>query len=860
MNETVRHTHQNQPVSVPVEGMTCASCVRRVETAAAKVPGVASSSVNFATKKLTVEPAEGFSARTLGAAIKKVGYDIAPERQEFVVEGLHGDADAARLKDVLEAVATTVDVTVDAAAGKVAVETIGGRRERDALVETAKLAGFALKTPKPHGHSAHQDHSQHHGHHQGHTQMAAGEGGGHDHMQHAGEEGALKRDLTIAAILTAPLFVLEMGGHIYEPMHHWLMGIIETQNLYYIYFVLATAVIFGPGLRFLKTGFPALLRGAPEMNSLVALGVTAAYLYSVVATFAPDLLPAEAQFVYYEAATVIVTLILTGRLLEARASGRTGDAIRKLMSLQAKTARVERNGATIDISPDDLVAGDIVVIRPGERLAVDGEVVEGSSYVDESMISGEPVPVEKTVGAAVVGGTINKTGAFKFKATKVGADTMLSQIIRMVEEAQGSKLPIQLLVDRVTALFVPVVIAIAVLTFIVWAIFGPEPAYTFALVNAVAVLIIACPCAMGLATPTSIMVGTGRAAELGVLFRKGQALQELRSAQIVVVDKTGTVTKGRPELTDLVVAEGFTDNEVLALVAAVEGRSEHPIAEAIVRAAEEKNVATPAGLEPAAVENFESVTGYGIAATVNGRKVEVGADRYMVKLGHSVEIFAEAAARLGDEGKTPLYAAIDDRLAAAIAVADPLKPSSVTAIKALQAMGIEVAMVTGDNERTANAIARQVGISRVVAEVLPEGKVKAIQEMRAGGKVLAFVGDGINDAPALAEADIGIAVGTGTDVAIESADVVLVGGDLLGAVNAIEMSRATMRNIKENLFWAFGYNVALIPVAAGVLYPAFGITLSPMIGAGAMARSSVFVLANALRLKRAKVAHREVTS
>ncbi|WP_174372872.1 heavy metal translocating P-type ATPase [Agrobacterium tumefaciens] len=861
MNETVRHAHSNQPVSIPVEGMTCASCVRRVETAAAKVPGVASSSVNFATKKLTVEPAEGFSARTLGAAIKKVGYDIAPDRHEFAVEGLRNDADAGRLKSVLDAVATTVDVKVDAAAGKVAVETIGGRRERDALVETAKLAGFALTTRKPHDHSAHQDHSQHHGRHQGHNQMAAaGESGGHDHMQHAGEEGALKRDLTIAAILTAPLFVLEMGGHLYEPMHHWLMGIIDTQNLYYIYFVLATAVIFGPGLRFLKTGFPALLRGAPEMNSLVALGVTAAYLYSVVATFAPDLLPAEAQFVYYEAATVIVTLILTGRLLEARASGRTGDAIRKLMSLQAKTARVERDGATIDISPDDLVTGDIIVIRPGERLAVDGEVVEGSSYVDESMISGEPVPVEKTVGATVVGGTINKTGAFKFKATKVGADTMLSQIIRMVEEAQGSKLPIQLLVDRVTALFVPVVIAIAVLTFIVWAIFGPEPAYTFALVNAVAVLIIACPCAMGLATPTSIMVGTGRAAELGVLFRKGQALQELRSAQIVVVDKTGTVTKGRPELTDLVVAEGFADNEVLALVAAVEGRSEHPIAEAIVRAAEEKNVATSAGFEPATVENFESVTGYGIAATVNGRRVEVGADRYMAKLGHSVGIFAEAAARLGDEGKTPLYAAIDGRLAAAIAVADPLKPSSVTAIRALQAMGIEVAMVTGDNERTANAIARQVGISRVVAEVLPEGKVKAIHEMRAGGRVLAFVGDGINDAPALAEADIGIAVGTGTDVAIESADVVLVGGDLLGAVNAIEMSRATMRNIKENLFWAFGYNVALIPVAAGVLYPAFGITLSPMIGAGAMALSSVFVLANALRLKRAKVAHREVTS
>ncbi|MFN6984722.1 MAG: heavy metal translocating P-type ATPase, partial [Rhizobium oryzihabitans] len=519
MNETVRHAHSQDPVSIPVEGMTCASCVRRVETAAAKVPGVLSSSVNFATKKLTIEPADGFSARVLGAAIKKVGYDIAPERQEFLVEGLHGEANAERLNAVLEAVATIVAVKVDAASAKVTVDMIGGRRERDALVETARLAGFTLKTPRAHDHSAHHGH---HGHHQGQAHEAAGATGGHDHMRHAGEEGALKRDLTIAAILTAPLFVLEMGGHLYEPMHHWLMGVVETQNLYYVYFVLATAVIFGPGLRFLKTGFPALLRGAPEMNSLVALGVTAAYLYSVVVTFAPDLLPEEARFVYYEAATVIVTLILTGRLLEARASGRTGDAIRKLMSLQAKTARVERDGSTIDISPEDLVAGDIVVIRPGERLAVDGEVVEGSSYVDESMISGEPVPVEKTIGATVVGGTINKTGAFKFRATKVGADTMLSQIIRMVEEAQGSKLPIQLLVDRVTALFVPVVIAIAVLTFIVWAIVGPEPAYTFALVNAVAVLIIACPCAMGLATPTSIMVGTGRAAELGVLFRKGQ--------------------------------------------------------------------------------------------------------------------------------------------------------------------------------------------------------------------------------------------------------------------------------------------------------------------------------------------------
>ncbi|MFK0384590.1 heavy metal translocating P-type ATPase [Agrobacterium sp. NPDC090273] len=853
MNETVRHpsahAHSHEPVSIPVEGMTCASCVRRVETAAAKVPGVAASSVNFATKKLTVEPAEGFSAKTLGAAIKKIGYEVAPERHEFSVEGLKSEVDADRLKGILTAIATTFSADVDLANGKVFVDGIGGRRERDMLVETAKTAGFVLQAPMAAHHHSHSEHDHH-----------PDAGGGHDHMHHAGEEGALKRDLTIAAILTAPLFVLEMGGHLYEPMHHWLMGIIDTQNLYYLYFLLATAVIFGPGLRFLRAGFPALLRGAPEMNSLVALGVTAAYLYSAVVTFAPSLLPEEAHYVYYEAATVIVTLILTGRLLEARASGKTGDAIRKLASLQAKAARVERDGKTLEIAPEDVREGDIVVIRPGERLAVDGEVIEGSSYVDESMISGEPVPVEKLAGAKVVGGTINKTGAFKFRATKVGADTMLAQIIRMVEEAQGSKLPIQLLVDRVTALFVPVVIAIAILTFAVWAIFGPEPAYSFALVNAVAVLIIACPCAMGLATPTSIMVGTGRAAELGVLFRKGQALQELRSANIVVVDKTGTITKGRPELTDLVVADGFEENEVLTLVAAVEAHSEHPIAEAIVKAAEERQLLGPEGLEPQTVESFESVTGYGIAAIVNGRRVEVGADRYMTRLGLAVDAFTNAAARMGDEGKTPLYAAIDGKLAGAIAVADPLKPSSVSAIKALQDMDIEVVMVTGDNARTANAIARQVGIDKVVAEVLPEGKVKAIHTLREGGKTVAFVGDGINDAPALAEADIGIAIGTGTDVAIESADVVLVGGDLTGAVNAVEMSRATIRNIKENLFWAFGYNVALIPVAAGVLYPAFGITLSPMIGAGAMALSSVFVLANALRLKTARVSAKEATA
>jgi Cu+-exporting ATPase len=624
------------------------------------------------------------------------------------------------------------------------------------------------------------------------------------------------------------------------------MGIIDTQNLYYLYFVLATAVIFWPGLRFFRKGLPALFRGHPEMNSLVAVGVAAAYGYSLVTTFAPGLLPETARYVYYEAATVIVTLILFGRLMEARATGRTGAAIEKLAGLQAKTARVERDGREIDVPTADVVPGDIVVIRPGERIPVDGTVLDGQSNIDESMISGEPIPVAKSTGATVIGGTVNTTGTLRFTAEKVGRDTMLASIIRMVEQAQGAKLPIQALVDRVTAWFVPAVIVLAVITFAVWYIVGPDPKITHALIAAVAVLIIACPCAMGLAVPVSIVVGGGRAAELGVLFRKGDALQGLQDVATVVVDKTGTVTKGRPELTDFIVAEGFGEDETLALVAAVEARSEHPIADAIVKAAKAR------GLETGSAEDFSSVTGYGIRAKVGGREVAVGADRYMQKLGASVETFSDAASRLGDEGKTPLYAAVDGRLAAIIAVADPLKPSSVDAIHELKAMGVEVVMVTGDNRRTADAIARQVGIDKVVAEVLPEGKVQAIRDLRADGRKLAFVGDGINDAPALAEADIGIAIGTGTDVAIESADVVLVGGELTGVVSAIAVSRATMKNIRQNLFWAFGYNVALIPVAAGVLYPAFGLTLSPMIGAGAMALSSVFVLGNALRLKTFK--------
>ena len=647
----------------------------------------------------------------------------------------------------------------------------------------------------------------------------------------------------IAAVLTLPLFIIEMGSHFIPAVHIWVMETIGMEESRYIQFVLATLVLFGPGLRFFRKGIPNLVRLTPDMNSLVVLGTSAAWGYSIIATFFGELLPEGTVNVYYEAAAVIVTLILLGRYLEARAKGKTSQAIRHLVGLQPKTAFVDRNGEFIEVEVSNVRRDDIVRIRPGEKVPVDGVVEDGETYVDESMITGEPVPVKKTAGSEVVGGTINQTGSFTFRATKIGGDTLLAQIIRMVEAAQGSKLPIQALVDRVTAWFVPVVIAVAVLTFIAWLTFGPSPAVTFALVNAVAVLIIACPCAMGLATPTSIMVGTGRAAEFGILFRKGEALQSLRDVNVVALDKTGTLTKGKPELTDFDVADGFEKNEVLRLVASVEANSEHPIAEAIVAGAR------ALGVTPSQTKDFQANPGFGVRGIVDGREVLVGADRAMKAAGIDVARFSENSKKLGALGRSPLYAAVDGRLAAVIAVADPIKESTPAAIAALHALGLKVAMITGDNAHTARAVAAQLGIDEVVAEVLPGGKVDAVKRLRDGERKVAFIGDGINDAPALTEADVGLAVGTGTDIAIESADVVLMSGDLGGVPRAIALSQATIRNIKQNLFWAFAYNVVLIPVAAGILYPVNGTLLSPVLAAAAMGLSSVFVLANALRLR-----------
>jgi heavy metal translocating P-type ATPase len=552
-------------------------------------------------------------------------------------------------------------------------------------------------------------------------------------------------------------------------------------------------------------------------------------------------LPPGTVAVYFEAAAMIVTLILLGRLLEARAKGRSSQAIRRLVELQPAIAHVRRDGGSVDVPVAEVRIGDVLDLRPGERVPVDGRVISGDSWVDEAMVTGEPVPVAKGPGDAVIGGTVNQAGALTVEAVAVGADTMLSRIIRMVEAAQGGKLPIQALVDRVTLWFVPAVIAAAVVTFALWLFLGPAPALPMALVNAVAVLIIACPCAMGLATPVSILVGTGRGAELGILFRKGEALQALQGVEVVAFDKTGTLTEGKPRLVAFHVAEGETREALLPLIAAVEAASEHPIARAIVAAAE--------GIALPVAEGFRASPGHGVSARVAGHEIVIGAAREMVARGIDIAGFADTASALADRGESPVYAAKDGRAVALISVADAVKETTPAAIAALKARGLRLAMITGDDARTAHAIARDLGIDEVMAEVTPEGKVAVLHALKAKGK-LAFVGDGINDAPALAEADVGVAMGTGTEVAIEAADVVLVGGRLPALEQAIGLSQATMGNIRQNLFWAFAYNAALIPVAAGILYPAFGILLSPVLAAGAMALSSVFVVTNALRLKR----------
>ncbi len=662
--------------------------------------------------------------------------------------------------------------------------------------------------------------------------------------RHKRESATLKRDTLLAALLTLPVFLLEMGSHFIPGVGSWVHTTIGHQNSWLAQFILMSVVLIGPGRSFARTGWPALVRGTPDMNSLVALGTTAAWGYSTVALFAPNFLPAGTRAVYFEAVGVIITLILLGRFLEHNAKARAGNAIRALIKLQPQTALVHKNNTWAELDRSALRPGDLIRIRPGEAIATDGTVASGSSWVDESMISGEPVPVTKSEGDPVIGGTINGTGTLEIRATATGDDTVLANILHMVEQAQGAKLPIQSTVDHIIRWFVPAILSIAVLTIALWLIFGPSPAIGLAMVCAVSVLIVACPCAMGLATPTSITVATGRAAELGVLFRKGDVLQTLQSATVIAFDKTGTLTQGTPHLTQTLTHGGIDQNTLLTYAASVEALSEHPLSDAITSAAAQR------GLPLLPTTGFKAIPGKGVEASVDQKTVLIGNAAHMT--AHKVDISALAsdAQHLNAEGNTCVFIAVDGAPAGLCAISDPIKPEAADTIAQIKNAGLRTLMLTGDTEATARSVADALDIDTVQAALLPADKAQAIKALQDQGQIVAFVGDGINDAPALSTAEIGIAIGTGTDVAIEAAEVILSSNKLTGVTRALQISRATLRNIRQNLFWAFAYNTALIPIAAGLLYPLTGTLLSPMLAAGAMALSSLFVLTNALRLKR----------
>ncbi|MAX33923.1 MAG: heavy metal translocating P-type ATPase [Halomonadaceae bacterium] len=801
-------------VDISIRGMSCASCVGRVERALKKQSGVTDAQVNLATEKATVTFEEHANPSQAVHAVEEAGYQPVVETAEIPIIGMTCGSCVSRVERTIEKLPGIVQASVNLTTQKAFVRFLPAAVTLPRIHHAIRDAGYE---PQDQGESTQTERED--------------------------REGVqLRNKVLIAAAFTIPVVFIAMGKMI-PALEAIFTNIMPHRGWMGVEWLLTTPVQFYAGARFYRAGFAELRHANPGMNSLVMIGSSAAYFYSVAALLIPGFFPAGTAESYFEAAAVIVTLILLGRYFEHVAKGRTSEAIKKLLQLQAKTARVIRDGDTVEVPIEAVVPGDRILARPGERIPVDGIVEEGHSYVDESMISGEPVPVAKQVDNEVVGGTINKNGALTFRATRVGADTVLSQIVKMVESAQAEKPPIQKLADKIAGIFVPIVLLIAAITFAVWLGFGPTPALAFAFVTTVSVLLIACPCAMGLATPTAIMVGTGKGAEMGVLFRKGAALETLAKVDTIVLDKTGTLTMGRPELTDFVALEG-QENEVLRWVAAVEAQSEHPIAEAIVRGAKDRSLDLPS------ISRFQAEPGFGIEAEVDGHKLNVGADRYMRLLGIDLGKAEGRAAALAKEAKSPLYAAVDGKLAAIIAVADPLKEGSVEAIASLRAQGLEVAMLTGDNRATAEAIARQVGIQQVLAEVLPDQKATEIKRLQAEGRNTAFVGDGINDAPALAQADVGIAIGTGTDIAIEAGDVVLMRGDLRGIVNATALSKRTRKTILSNFAWAYGYNVALIPVAAGALYPFTGFLLNPILAAAAMSLSSIFVLTNSLRLRR----------
>jgi len=781
--------------------------------------GVEKANVNFATSKATVlyEP-RLVKPEDFISSVKKSGYEVGTASLELPIQGMECASCVQKIERALLQTKGVTKAVVNLATEKAKVEYLPSETNIEEIKRAVESTGYKVLEFVP-------------------SEEVE------DPEKFIREKEYKKLKIKFIAGLVLGLMVF-LGSS-----RHWFPWIPSFLSNFYVLWILATPVQFWIGWQFYKGAWGAFKHRNADMNTLIAVGTSAAYLYSVVATLFPSFFEAGGikPEVYFDTSALIIVLILLGRLLEARAKGQTSEAIKKLMGLQPKTARIIRDGKEMDIPVEEVLVGDKVLVRPGEKIPVDGVVKEGKSAVDESMITGESIPVSKEPGDEVIGATINKTGSFKFQATKVGKDTALAQIIKLVQDAQGSKAPIQRLADVISGYFVPIVISIAIATFIIWFNFGPFPALTFALLTFVAVMIIACPCALGLATPTAVMVGTGKGAEKGILIKGGESLETAHKLGTIVFDKTGTLTKGEPEITDIVNLQVYTEEEILKYAASAEKASEHPLGEAIIKRAGERKIDLQ---DP---KNFKAIEGHGLEATVNGKDVLLGNVKLMRKRRIEVKDLEAKAEELASDGKTPIYVSLEGRAAGLIAVADTLKENSIPAVEKLKRLGLEVVMLTGDNRKTAEAIARKAGIDRVLPEVLPEDKVHEIKRLQSGGRRVAMVGDGINDAPALAQADIGIAIGSGTDVAMEASDITLIKGDLWGVVSAIELSKRTIRVIKQNLFWAFFYNTAGIPIAAGVLYPFFGILLNPIFASAAMAFSSVSVVSNSLRLRRVKL-------
>ncbi len=818
-------TKKSEKANIHITGMTCTTCAATIEKGLAETPGVEKANVSFASEKATLEydPSKVDLSR-IRDTISQTGYGVATRKSSFPVSGMTCASCVSRVEEALKSVPGVVSANVNLGSEKATVEYIEGINQAD-LKQAVHEAGYEL-----------------------------------------GSESETLEDISVAArrdlkkVRNRFIFAAALAALIMI-----LMWIPDFTGKPYLLWILATPVQFWAGWRFYRGAWGALRHRTADMNTLVAVGTSAAYIYSTIAVIIPDIFSATGTELglYFDTSSMIIALILLGRFLETRARGQTSEAIKKLIVMQPKTARIIRDGEESEITIEDVRVGDLIMVRPGERIPVDGIIRQGYSSVDESMVTGESIPVEKKEGDEVIGATVNRTGSFQFEATKVGKDTTLARIIRLVEEAQGSKAPIQRLADVIASYFVPIVIGISLVTFTIWYLIGPEPPLTYALLNFVAVLIIACPCALGLATPTAIIVGTGKGAEHGVLIRSAEALERAHRINTVLLDKTGTLTRGEPMVTDIIAASSYTQDEVLRLAASVEFGSEHPLGEAIVKTAKERK------LELSTTSDFNAIPGHGVEAVVNKKKVVLGNLSLIQEREIDLNGLEEKAEQLWEKGKTVMFLGLDNKVEGIIAVADTLKPDTTEALEKLHGMGIEIIMLTGDNRHTAEAIAREAGIDRVIAEVLPEHKSQEVKKLQDEGKTVAMVGDGINDAPALAQADIGIAIGTGTDVAIETGDITLIRGDLLGITTAISLSKQTMRTIKQNLFWAFAYNTALIPVAAGVLYLAFhhaGVPsglhfilgdygfLNPILAAAAMAASSITVVSNSLRLKRFKPA------